>query len=51
MVKIKNQTKENVGVQQPQTTDEISTDTFENLLIEQDQWGIINKTLQLLANG
>jgi alkylmercury lyase len=45
----KNRTKENVDVQQ--ATDEISTDAFENLLIEQDQWGVIGTTLQLLANG
>ena len=49
MVKTKNQTKENVGIQQ--ATDEILTDVFENLHIKQDQWRIIKKTLQLLANG
>jgi alkylmercury lyase len=49
MVKTKNQTKENLGVQQ--ASDEILTDVFENLHIEQDQWRIIDKTLQLLANG
>jgi alkylmercury lyase len=49
MVKTKNQTKENVDIQQ--ASDEILTDTFENLHIEQDQWRIIDKTLQLLANG
>jgi alkylmercury lyase len=49
MVKIKNQTKENLGVQQ--ATDEILTDAFENLHIKQDQWRIIDKTLQLLSNG
>jgi alkylmercury lyase len=50
MVKTKNQTKENLGVQQ-QASDEILTDAFENLHIEQDQWRIIDKTLQLLSNG
>ena len=50
MVKTKNQAKENLGVQQ-QATDEILTDAFENLHIKQDQWRIIDKTLQLLANG
>jgi len=50
MVKTKNQTKENLGVQQ-QASDEILTDAFENLHIEQDRWRIIDKTLQLLANG
>jgi alkylmercury lyase len=49
MVKTKNQTKENVDIQQ--ATDEILTDAFENLHIKQDQWRIIDKTLQLLANG
>jgi alkylmercury lyase len=49
MVKIKNQTKENVDIQQ--ATDEILTDAFENLHIKQDQWRIIDKTLQLLSNG
>ncbi len=49
MVKIKNRTKENVGVQQ--ASDKILTETFENLHIEQDRWRIIDKTLQLLANG
>jgi alkylmercury lyase len=49
MVRTKYLTKENVGIQQ--ATDEIPTDTFENLLIEQVRWGIIAKTLQLLANG
>jgi len=50
MVKTKNLTKENVGVQQ--ATDEIPTEVFENLLIEQDRRGIIGKTLlQLLTNG
>jgi alkylmercury lyase len=49
MVKIKNQTKENVGIEQ--ATDEILTDAFENLHIKQDQWRIIDKTLQLLSNG
>ncbi len=50
MVKTKNQAKENLGVQQ-QASDEILTDVFENLHIEQDRWRIIDKTLQLLANG
>jgi alkylmercury lyase len=50
MVKTKNQTKENLGVQQ-QASDEILTDVFENLHIKQDQWRIIDKTLQLLSNG
>ena len=50
MVKTKNQAKENLGVQQ-QASDEILTDAFENLHIEQDRWRIIDKTLQLLANG
>jgi alkylmercury lyase len=50
MVKTKNQTKENLGVQQ-QASDEILTDAFENLHLEQDRWRIIDKTLQLLANG
>jgi alkylmercury lyase len=50
MVKTKNQTKENLGVQQ-QASDEILTDVFENLHIKQDQWHIIDKTLQLLSNG
>ena len=49
MVKTKDRTKENLGVQQ--ATDEILIDAFENLHIEQDQWRIIDKTLQLLANG
>jgi alkylmercury lyase len=49
MVKTKNQTKENLGVRQ--ATDEILTDAFENLDIKQDQWRIIDKTLQLLSNG
>jgi len=49
VVKTKNRTKEIVGVQQ--ATDKIPTDVFENLHIEQDQWRIIKKTLQLLANG
>jgi alkylmercury lyase len=53
MVKIKNQTKENLkenlGAQQ--ATDEILTDAFENLHIKQDQWSIIDTTLQLLSNG
>jgi alkylmercury lyase len=47
MVKTKNQTKENLGIQQ--ASDEILTDVFENLHIEQDRWRIIDKTLQLLA--
>jgi hypothetical protein len=37
MVKTKNQTKENLGVQQ-QASDEVVTDVFENLHIEQDRW-------------
>jgi alkylmercury lyase len=45
----KNRIGENVGMQQ--ATDEILTSAFENLLIEQDQWRIIDKTLHLLANG
>jgi alkylmercury lyase len=49
MVKTKNQTKENLRIQQ--ASDEILTDAFENLHIEQDQWRIIENTLQLLANG
>lgn len=49
MVKTKNRTKENVDIQQ--ATDYIPTDAFENLFIEQDQWGLIGKTLQLLAKG
>jgi alkylmercury lyase len=49
MVKTKNQIEENLGVQQ--ASDEILTDAFENLHIEQDQWRIIENTLQLLANG
>ncbi len=49
MVKTKNRTKENVGIQQ--ASDKILTETFENLHIERDRWRIIDKTLQLLANG
>src|ERR687892_807377 len=49
MVKTNNRTKENVSIQQ--ATDEMSTDVFGNLHIEQDRWRIIKKTLQLLANG
>ena len=49
MVKTKNRTKENVGIQQ--ASDKILTETFENLRIEQDRWRIIDRTLQLLANG
>jgi alkylmercury lyase len=49
MVKTNNLTKENVGIQR--ATDEIPTDAFENLHVEQDQWRIIGNTLQLLPNG
>jgi alkylmercury lyase len=49
MVKTKNQIKENVGL--PQAIDEIPTDVFETLHIEQARWCIIKNTLQLLANG
>ncbi|HYZ59161.1 MAG TPA: organomercurial lyase [Nitrososphaeraceae archaeon] len=49
MVKTNNRTKENVSIQQ--ATDEMPTDVFGNLHIEQDRWRIIKKTLQLLANG
>ncbi len=49
MVKARNEVKENVDIQQ--ATDSISRDVLENLLVEQDHWRIIAKTLQLLANG
>jgi alkylmercury lyase len=49
MVKTKNQTKKNLGIQQ--ASDEILTDVFENLHIKQARWRIIDETLQLLANS
>src|SRR5215207_1251581 len=49
MEKTKNQTKENVDLQQ--AFDKIRTDPFENFIPDQVQRRIIAKTLELLANG
>lgn len=49
MEKTKNQTKENVDVQQ--ALDKIRTDPFENFIPDQDKRRIVGKTLELLATG